>query len=58
MKDDDDNLFDEDDALDYIIYEEAEKEVNDPHNRSGCLGVGLVLVIPVLFFDWLAGTLL
>ena len=43
MDDHDDNVFDEDDALDYIIYEEAEKEVNDPQSRSGCLGVLLVL---------------
>ncbi len=58
MEDYDDNVFEEDDALDYVIYEEVEKEVNDPHSRSGCLGVVLVLVLPVLFFDWLAGTLL
>ena len=58
MDDYDDNIFDEDDALDYIIYEEVEKEVNDPNSRSGCLGMMLTLVIPVLFFDWLAGTLL
>lgn len=58
MDDFDDNIFDEDDALDYIIYEEAEKEVNNPYSRSGCLGMLLVLVIPVLFFDWLAGLLL
>jgi hypothetical protein len=30
MDDHDDNIFDEDDALDYIMYEEVEKEVNDP----------------------------
>ena len=58
MDDYDDNIFDDDDALDYIMYEEVEKEVNDPQSRSGCLGVLLILVIPVLFFDWLAGALL
>ena len=57
MDDFDDNIFDEDDALDYIMYEEVEKEVNDPQSRSGCLGVLLILVIPVLFLDWLSGAL-
>ena len=46
MEDHDDNIFDEDDALDYIMYKEVEKEVNHPKAKTGCLGVLLVLTIP------------
>lgn len=46
MDDHDDNIFDEDDALDHIICEEVEKEVN-PQTKTGCLGVLLVVIIPV-----------
>lgn len=53
MDDHDDNIFDDDDALDYIIYEEVEKEVNDAEGGSGCLGVILILAVPVLLADWL-----
>lgn len=45
---DDDNLFDDDDALDYIFYEESNKN-NVPENRNGgCLSVVLVFIIPSL----------
>ena len=54
MDDHDDNIFDGDDALDYIMYEEVEKEVNNAGGGSGCLGVVLILVVPVLLADWLA----
>ncbi len=56
MDDHDDNIFDDDDALDYILYEEVEKEVNtnDPKSRGGCFGVLLVLIIPAIFSSWLA----
>jgi hypothetical protein len=59
VEDHDDNIFDEDDALDYIIYEEVEKEVNsnDPKSRSGCLGVMLVRIIPAIFSSLLAMSL-
>ena len=33
---DDNNLFDEDDALDYILYEEVNKETSD--GGKGCFG--------------------
>jgi hypothetical protein len=53
----DDNIFDVDDALDCILHEEAEKEINtfygetgeednNSAGRSGCLGVILMLAIP------------
>jgi len=59
MDDHDDNIFDEDDALDVILYEEVEKETNtnDPKSRGGCLGMLLVLIIPAMFSSWLAMSL-
>ncbi len=51
MEDYDDNIFDEDDALDYILYQEAEGEaegeVKQPKATTGCFGLLLVLMIPV-----------
>jgi hypothetical protein len=49
VEDHDDNIFDEDDGLDYIMYKEVEKEVNNPQAKTGCLGVLLVVIIPVTF---------
>ena len=43
---DDDNIFDEDDALDYVMYEEAEKDSKQPVNQSGCLGLLLLTIFP------------
>ena len=41
----DDNLFDEDDALDYILYEEMEKETDRPSSKNtGCLTSMIVMV--------------
>ncbi len=44
-----DNIFDDDDALDYIIYKALENEnhrrqVNN-NGRGGCLGVLVVLMV-------------
>ncbi len=47
MEDYDDNIFDEDDALDYILYQEAEEEEKQPKATTGCFGLLLVLIIPV-----------
>jgi len=46
---DDDNIFDEDDALDYIMYEEVSKNSQRENNKStgGCLSLLLLLTIPV-----------
>ncbi len=53
----DDNLFDDDDALDFILYEECEKEVNDPENKGGCFGTIIFLLISpmagLLFLKWI-----
>ncbi len=46
---DDNNLFDdEDNALDYVIYEECEKEdQKNNNNKSGCLGgIAFLLILP------------
>ncbi len=40
----DDNIFDEDDALDYILYEEAEKETSKTTKNAGCLTSLVVMV--------------
>ncbi|MDY0222415.1 MAG: hypothetical protein RBR67_14875 [Desulfobacterium sp.] len=39
-----DNVFDEDDALDYILFEEAQKEVDKDKTNTGCLPVILLAV--------------
>ncbi len=46
---DDDNIFDEDDALDYIMYEEVSKNTQRGNNKStgGCLSLLILLTIPV-----------
>ncbi len=40
----DDDLFDDDDALDYVIYEEV-TEPEDNKCSSGCLGSNLLLLL-------------
>ena len=47
---DDENIFDDDDALDYIIYKEMNKQSQGNHNKpgnTGCLGVLALVVLPV-----------
>lgn len=47
---DDDNIFDEDEALDYIMYEDVEKEVGRNNaDRSGCLGTIALFFCPVTY---------
>ncbi len=46
VEDPDDNIFDDDNALDFIMYKEVEKEVNNPQAKTGCFGVLLILTIP------------
>lgn len=46
----DDNIFDDDDALDYILYEEAEGDVQEKINKnSGCLIVFILILAPSLY---------
>lgn len=42
----DENIFDEDDALDYIIYEELSKSEKN-RNNSGCLTSIVAFAVPV-----------
>ena len=42
----DNNIFDEDDALDYVIFEEHEQRDKQPSGRSGCLSMLLCLSTP------------
>lgn len=48
---DDDNLFDDDDALDYIIYEEARKETSK--RGKGCFGMIVLLILPLIGVGYL-----
>jgi len=42
-----DNIFDKDDALDFIIYKELEKNNREPRdNRGGCLSIVVLLLLP------------
>lgn len=43
-----DNIFDDDDALDYILYEECEKESNSNGKGGGCFSVILLVMLPPL----------
>lgn len=47
---DDDNIFDEDDALDYVMYEDVEKNVEkNSSEKSGCLGALALFLCPVTY---------
>jgi hypothetical protein len=46
MNDHDNNIFDEDDALDYIMSEEVEKDVSQQKLRTGCLGLLTFITLP------------
>ena len=45
----DDNIFDDDNALDYIIYEDASKE-NPQKTNGGCFALLVVFLIPLCVF--------
>ena len=40
----DDNIFGDDEVLDYIIYEEAEKELEKKKSRAGCLSTAILTI--------------
>ncbi len=42
----DNNIFDEDDALDYIMFKEHEQGDKQPGGSPGCLSVLLIFIIP------------
>ncbi len=43
----DDNIFSDDEVFDYIIYEEAEKELEKKKNNAGCLST-IILTLSTL----------
>lgn len=50
MRDNDDEyngLFDDDPALDYILFEEMQKDNAQQKGRGGCLGILVIFLIPV-----------
>jgi hypothetical protein len=51
-----DNIFDKDDALDFIIYEEIETYGQERKGaKGGCLGVVVLLLLPavsVMLLSW------
>ncbi len=51
-----DNIFDEDDALDFIIYEELEKQGREQKGgKGGCFGIVVLLLLPaasVMLLSW------
>ena len=44
---DHEDLLDDDPALDYLLYEEMEKESNQQVGKGGCLAGFVVLILPV-----------
>lgn len=52
MRDNDDEfngLFDDDPALDYILFEEMRKEESHQKGRGGCLGILVIFLIPACY---------
>lgn len=48
---DDDNIFDDDDALDFILYQDMEKRSQSNQNKpekAGCLGALFLLILPAI----------
>ena len=53
---DDENIFDDDDALDFILYEETNKENQGNQNKSGktgCLGTLALIVLPATVIGYI-----
>ncbi len=42
---DEENLFDDDDALDFVLYEDAEKNDKNQRKFGGCLSVILLFMV-------------
>ena len=41
---DDNNIFDKDDVLDFMIYEDIEKESKSSSGKNDCLGVCRIMI--------------
>ena len=57
MRDDGhDNIFADDDALDFIIYEEVEKQGREQKDgKGGCFGLVVLLLLPavsIVLLSW------
>lgn len=52
MENNDDNIFDPDNAFDYIMSEEVEKGDQQPQGKSGCLGAIAIVLIPIGALCW------
>ena len=52
----DNDEFGRDDVLDYMVYEDIEKEIKGKSCKSGCLGILIILVLPFIilrhFFEY------
>ena len=48
----DDNIFDEDDALDCILFEEVSSESKKTDNNAGCISLIVIASIPLASFAW------
>jgi hypothetical protein len=48
MMDDDENLFDKNDALDYIIYDDMENGSKRKSGKTGCLSILIVIILPLV----------
>lgn len=46
MDDYDENIFDEDDTLDYVLYKEVVGNNNQSKPTTGCLGLIAIVTIP------------
>ena len=66
------NVFDQDDALDFIIYSEIEKDgmkdgikddtkdrqdKTEPEGKGGCLGLVLLVLVPLPVMHWLVSNI-
>jgi hypothetical protein len=46
--DDNKNIFDKDDTLDYILFEDMDKKNKNKSDNSGCFRILLLLILPVM----------
>ena len=43
---DENNIFDDDEALDYLLYKECTGQTEQDQQHGGCLGVVLLFLLP------------
>ena len=55
--DENNGLLDEDPALDFILYQEMERESKGSRSKSGCLAGVLLLILPLGNFIYYLTTL-